>query len=287
LNPKFSISIIIPAYNEEKRITKCLERTREYCIEQQFDFEIIVTEDGSVDDTVKIVQDFHLKDNRIKLISLKNRLGKGGAIRNAALNAGKEYLCYMDVDLAADPSEFERLLEYIDKYDIVIGSRILRGNLPPIRRTLRRSFFSYFYSKCFRILFPLPIFDPQCGFKLFRRQVVSHIFNEIKTSGFAFDSELLVKASVMGLRIKEVPIIWNHNAASKFILLQQIKIMSSDLLSIWYETQKLYLKNKAIYPQMKRSLKARLLFSFLSLNNRSKREIHEGRKISEADFARL
>ena len=110
--PDLKISIIIPAYNEEKRIRKCLTRTLQYCTEQQWDFEILVAVDGSVDNTAKIVDDFHSEDNRIKLISLKDRMGKGGALMNATRKASGRYIAYMDADLSADPSEIQRLLQF-------------------------------------------------------------------------------------------------------------------------------------------------------------------------------
>ena len=258
------ISIIIPAYNEEKRITNCLRRTIQFCQDNQFDFEIIIAEDGSDDNTIKIVKDFQRKYENIKLISFKERLGKGGAISNAMLQASKKFVGFMDADMSADPYEFLRLLEAIDDCDIVIGSRILRGELEPIKRPFIRTMFSYFYSKFFRILFRIPIYDPQCGFKLFRKEIVSEIFKEIHTTRFAFDSEIIVKSHILGFRIKEIPINWKHDNISKVSVLQQIKEMSQDLFSVWYETHTLWLQNKKVYPQKKGSRKAGILYWILS-----------------------
>ena len=260
-----SISIIVPAYNEEKRIVKCLTRIPEYCTSKQWDYEIIVAEDGSTDNTVKIVKEFSLANDKIKILSYKDRLGKGGAIKNAMLEATHDYVCFLDVDLSADISEVDRLIKYIDEYDIVIGSRILRGDLEPIKRTLLRSFFSYLYSKSFRILFRLPIYDSQCGMKLFRKEIVSKLFNEIHITGFAFDSEIIVKAYWLYLKIKEVPIIWKYDEATKVNVLKQVKAMGTDLLLIWYESHLMWLQNLPTYPQKRGSRKARLLFGILSL----------------------
>lgn len=267
------ISIIIPAYNEEKRITKCLKRTLDYCKNQQWEFEIIIAEDGSADNTIKIIQDFHMKDNRIKILSFKNRLGKGAAIRNAMLTAEKKYVGFMDADLATDPSEFNRLLEFIGDYDMVIGSRLIRDHLPSIKRPMYRTIFSHLYSKFFRMLFRISIYDPQCGFKLFRKEIVEKLFAEINTTGFAFDSEVVIKAFSLGLKVKEVPIIWNHDSASKISVMRQIKEMGNDLVSIWYESHMLWLQNKTTYPQKQGSLKARLLFTILSLYKKPRKKI--------------
>jgi len=270
MNSRLEISIIIPAHNEEKRIQKCLKRIIEYCTQKQYDFEIIITEDGSTDNTVEIVKDFQQKCDKIKLISFKERLGKGRAITQAMFTATKKNVGFMDADLATDPSEFEKLLDEITNNDIVIGSRIIRGTLPPIKRPFYRTIFSHLYSKFFRMLFRIQIYDPQCGFKLFRQEVIPKLFNEIHTTRFAFDSEIIVKACSLGLKIKEVPINWDHQAASKIRVITQIKEMGSDLLSIWYEFHSLWLQNKKVYPQKKASLKGRLLFRFLSLYKKSK-----------------
>jgi glycosyltransferase involved in cell wall biosynthesis len=255
--PDLRISIIIPAYNEEKRIRKCLTRTLQYCIEQQWDFEILVAVDGSIDNTAKIVDDFHSEDNRIKLISLKDRMGKGGALMNATKNASGGYIAYMDADLSADPSEIQRLLEHIDNYHIVVGSRVLRGNLPPIKRPMTRAIFSHIYSIAFRLLSRLQIYDPQCGLKILRRNEVLKILPEIKTTGFAFDSELLVIASIHGLRIKEVPINWSHDEGSKIDIIKQTTTMGRDLLLIWKKARSLHNTNRLLITEDSQIVKDR------------------------------
>ena len=260
-----SITIVIPAINEEKRLPRCLERTLECCIEQNWDFEIIIAEDGSQDNTVQIVQEYVKKDNRVKLISFKERQGKGGAIKNAILKGEKQYIGFMDADLAADPLEFSRLLPFVTTFDVVIGSRLLRENLPSVKRPFYRTLFSNLYSKFFRFLFRMPVYDPQCGFKLFKKDTALTLFHEINTTGFAFDSEVVVKSFSLGFKVKEVPIIWSHDLASKISIFHQIKAMGKDLLSIWYEGHLLWLQNKKTYPQKRGSLAARILFSFLSL----------------------
>ena len=111
----------------------------------------------------------------------------------------------------------------------------------------------------------MDILDPQCGFKIFKRENVLSLFKEIHITGFAFDSELLVKAFWLDLIIKEVPIIWNYDYATKISVFEQIQTMAKSLLQIWYESHLLWLQNIPTYPQKRGSLQARLLFSFLSL----------------------
>jgi glycosyltransferase involved in cell wall biosynthesis len=261
-----SISIILPVYNEQERIKRSTERILAFCKQRGWDFELIFVEDGSTDSTVELIRMMQSLDNRIRLLSFSSRLGKGGAIRAAAiLAAEKEYMAYMDIDLAADPSELQRLLGRITKNDVVIGSRILRGNLPPIKRPFLRSLFSHLYSRFFRVLFRMPIYDPQCGFKLFRTKIVKELFNDVTIYGFAFDTELLLKAFTQNLRVEEVPIVWTHGTNSKISIIREIRSMGSDILSLWYYYHLLWRQHKVTYPNKKGSLYAKVLFVLLSL----------------------
>lgn len=237
-NLGFSISIIVPAHNEETRLLKSMEQIVRYCNTQQWDYEIIVVEDGSTDKTVEVMQDLISKYDRIKLISNKERLGKGLAIRHGVLGAEKKYIAYMDADLSSGPSELKRLSLFIDQFDIVIGSRILRGELPPIKRPFIRSFLSHCYSKLFRVMFRgVPIHDTQCGLKMFKSNIAHTLLTQIYTNGFAFDCEVLVKASSLGFTVKEVPVIWEHKYGSKVSMLHEIAVMSKDLFSVWYRSK--------------------------------------------------
>jgi glycosyltransferase involved in cell wall biosynthesis len=243
----YSLTLIIPVYNEIKRLPKTIKRISEYCSSQSWDYEIIIAEDGSTDGTVNLIKDLLSKDDRIKLITNKERLGKGKAIKNGVAAANKKYVCYIDADLSSDPSEINRLLPYIYEFDIVIGSRILRGDLPPIERPFVRSFLSRCYSKLFRIMFrTVSVHDPQCGLKLFKSHVAKNVLSQVETTGFAFESEVLVKSSKMGLKIKEVPVNWKHEYGSKLNLLHETWIMAKDLLSVWYRVEVLKFKIKML-----------------------------------------
>jgi glycosyltransferase involved in cell wall biosynthesis len=249
---EFSITIIIPVHNEEKRLRTSMQRIIEYCTSQHWDYELVIVEDGSTDGTVNVLHELISRDKRVKLISNKERLGKGRAIKHGVSTAEKKYVSYMDADLSADPSELERLLPFIEEYDIVVGSRIIRGELPPINRPFTRSFLSSCYSRLFRTMFRrVSVYDPQCGLKLFKSGAAHNLLSQTETNGFAFDCEVLVKASRSGLTIKEVPIIWKHSYGSKVSLLHEITTMAKDLLSVWYKDKvsktKLY-KDRDVYP---------------------------------------
>ena len=155
-----------------------------------------------------------------------------------------ENIGYLDIDLSADPSEFTRLIQFIDKYDVVIGSRTIREGLKPIQRPFIRSCLSKLYTLCSSCLFNLKIYDTQCGFKLFKRDSVMPIISTIQVNGFAFDTEFLVKSFLHGLRIKEVPINWHHENNSKLKIYKAILNMSNDILKIWLNAIIIQITNK-------------------------------------------
>ena len=264
----YNISIIVPVHNEELRVEKGILRICEYFDGRKYDYEIIIAEDGSKDKTVKIIRELEKKNSRIKVISSSNRLGKGRAISEAMIHAVKDFVGYMDVDLAADPMEFERLLQSIREYDIAIGSRLLRGSLPAIERPFYRTVTSFFYSRFYRILFHNSIVDPQCGFKLFKKEIVADLFSGIKTTGFAFDSEVIAKAFSLNLKIIEIPIIWSHEKASKLKVSEQMQQLGKELIMIWYNAHIQWLKGEKIYPQKRGSSFGKLLFWMIKISKK-------------------
>jgi len=276
-----SIVVILPVYNEEHRIRKSIDRLTSYFNGSGWDYQLIFVDDRSTDSTTSIINEYRRSEKNIQILIPPEHLGKGGSILYAALTlkSSANYLAYMDSDLAADPSELERLFQYIQDFDLVIGSRILRGDLGPITRPIHRSFFSHLYSRLFRTLFRMPIRDPQCGFKLFKKEVILNLFGEIKTMGFAFDTDMIVTAYSQCLTIKEVPIAWAHGKSSKLGLLKEIRKMGIDLFSIWYHCHLLWLEDIISYPQKKGSVYGRILFKFLSMSDTIKTR-HSGPKFS-------
>ena len=178
------LSVIIPAYNEGKRIGKTLDRCISY-LKKKYDSEIIVVDDGSTDDTKKIVKKF----KNVKLITYGTNQGKGHAVKVGVLNSSGDYILFCDADLSTPIEEAEKLMEYIKKYDVVVASRALKNSEveTKIYRKLLGRVFAFFVN-----LFAVPeIKDTQCGFKLFRRKCAFDIFNKQKIKGWAFDVEVL------------------------------------------------------------------------------------------------
>jgi len=221
------ISVILPAHNEGRILqstVKRLEKVLGRCFD---DFEIIISEDGSTDDTVKIAKS--LKSKKVRLLSNGKRAGKGAAITSAASYAKGDILVFMDTDLASEPSHVKELVDYIEKGSaIVIGSRYLKES--KAKRKIVRHIASKSFNFLVRALLGSTLTDHQCGFKAFRKDLTLPVMDEIKEKGWFWDTELLVRAQRHGLKIKEIPIEWREAADSRFNLINDSYMMGLGLL---------------------------------------------------------
>ena len=220
------LSIIIPAYNEEKVIENNVLKTREYFKKKYKvnEFEIIIVNDGSSDNTEKISKKINYKN--VSLVSYKNNKGKGYAVKKGIKKSKGDLILMMDADLATPLNQYDKLIKYTENYDIVIGSRV---NPKAKRKPIKKLFGKLSYLMV-EIILKLGIKDTQCGFKLFKRETLN-IFNEQQIDGFGFDFEILYIANKKGYNIKEVPVKWIEKGDSKvklkhyfFALKQLLKV---------------------------------------------------------------
>ena len=209
------LSIVVPAYNEERRIGSCIARLRQALPDLVPSWEIVVADDGSRDETRQIVASEAAGDDRIRLIELPHR-GKGEAVRRGLLEARGEWRYIADADLATPPENLTRFLAHTSDANtaLVIGSREAPGSRrldePWIRHWIGR-FFNWFV----RLLVVPGISDTQCGFKLFSARAVDVICPYLTIQGFAFDVEMLALARRAGLHIREVGVTWDGNQESR------------------------------------------------------------------------
>lgn len=229
------ISMVIPAYNEEKRILPTLLSIQEYLQGRGYTFEVIVVDDGSQDDTARLVRELGRRFTTIKLIRLPRNMGKGAAVRTGMRNATGHFLMYNDADGATSILEIERLLAAMDRgADVAIGSRALYSTETHVERKLSRAVSGRVFAFLVNMLVVPGIADTQCGFKMFRRPVAQRIFELQQLDGFAFDVEVLRLASVLGYDIVEVPVNWTDMQGSKVSVLRDAWRMLRDMLLVRY-----------------------------------------------------
>ncbi len=240
------LSVIIPAYNEEKRLPKTLQSIYEYLKQQGYEYEIIVVSDGSKDKTAQVVEELKLQITNLKLIDRKKNRGKGYTVKEGMLNAQGDYRLFMDADNSTTIDQVEKMWPWFEKgYDIVIGSRDVKGAIldppQPFYRRLVGEFFKYVRM----IICDLwHLKDTQCGFKCFKKEVVETIFPKLRIERFAFDVEILLLAKMHGFKIKEIPVLWRNDPESKVKLKSAIK-MGLDLFKIrWYQLKGYYGKKE-------------------------------------------
>jgi dolichyl-phosphate beta-glucosyltransferase len=210
------LSVIIPAYNEEKRIVKTLIKTNRYLSRQNYDFEIIVVNDGSKDKTAKIVEKMKREIKNLDIINNTKNRGKGYAVRQGLIKAQGEYRLFLDADSSTSIEEFNKFLPFLSSFDIIAGSRSIKGAEIIVAQPFYRKFLGNIFRKITKIVIGIwDISDTQCGFKLLNYKAVKDILPKCKINGWPFDVEMLIIAKKLGYKIKEVPIIWKNDPKSK------------------------------------------------------------------------
>jgi len=228
------LSVIIPAYNEEKRLSKTLEEINGYLVKQNYDYEILVVDNGSTDNTAEIVRNLENKIKGLKLIEGSAGRGKGFAVKKGMLTAAGDFRIFTDADNSTSIDQVEKMWpEFKAGFDVVIGSRDIKGAiLDPPQPWIRQIILGEGFKLYRKIIIGLwGIEDTQCGFKGFTKKAAEDIFPKSRISHFAFDPEILILAKKMGYKVKEIPVYWKNDLASK-VKFQSIIKMAIDLIKI-------------------------------------------------------
>lgn len=226
------LSVIIPAYNEELRLPATLERIAAYLQASGREAEILVVDDGSKDRTAAVAESLRGRIPSLRVVSNGVNRGKGYSVRHGMQEARGRIALFTDADLSAPIEEAGKLIDALETYDVAIGSRAMDRSLISVHETPFREFAGIIFNKIVRIILWLPFVDTQCGFKAFRRERCSIIFDQQTIERFGFDPELLYLARHHGLRAVEIPVRWGHSPATKVSMLRDSLQMFVDVFKI-------------------------------------------------------
>lgn len=230
------ISIIIPAYNEEKLIGDSIDRVYRALEKTNKNFEIIIIDDGSIDSTSKIIKDRVKNYPELRYIHNPVNKGRGYSLKKAFEKANGQYLFYVDADLSICFNLFHRLLQELEGgADIAIGSKHLPSS--SVEYKVIRKQLSKIYHFLVNLLFKTDIRDFQCGFKGFRKEIIQPLIKVVKSDGWFWDTEILIKSKLKGFNIIEVParVINVPGRGSKVNVLRDSFVMGMSLLKLWIE----------------------------------------------------
>src|SRR6202521_4282151 len=242
-SPPLELSIVIPAFNEERRLPKAIEQIGSYLSARTLGAEIIVVDDGSSDATHKLIERYGGKIPGLRLISNGANRGKGFSVRHGVLESRGEIVLFTDADLSTPMEEADKLLAALREqgYDAAIGSRALDRSLIEVHQSAFREQAGALFNRLVRQIAGLEFSDTQCGFKAFRRERTRIIFEQQRIESFGFDPEILFLAKRHGLRVAEIPVRWSHNPATKVNVIRDGIRMFLELLVIrWNSVRGLY-----------------------------------------------
>lgn len=229
-----SLSVVIPAYNEETRLPLTLESVASWLDHRGLTFaEVVVVDDGSSDGTARLVEEFRAVRPQVRLIRNPGNCGKGYAVRNGMLQAQGAWRLVTDADLSSPIEEADKLFAAAEKdaAEIAIGSRALDRSLIAVHQSAFREGSGRFFNVIMRAVTGLPFHDTQCGFKLFSAYAAGQIFPRQQLNGFSFDVEDLFIAQRRGIPVVEVPVRWSNVEGTKVSMAHGLRSFA-DLIRI-------------------------------------------------------
>ncbi len=232
LNPPH-LSVVIPVYNEEKRIAWTLNQIIDHLENRGFKQQVIIVNDGSTDNSLGVCLEHAGRRPGVSVLDSAVNEGKGAAVKKGVLAAEHELILVTDADLATPIDDLDKLLAQIKAgHSIVIGSRNLPASDVRLRQPVYRRWLGKLFSLLVRWLALPGVKDSQCGFKLFTRDAARRIFPSVQTDGFSFDVEVLLVAKRAGYEVVEVPVAWSNNPDTRLDLFPDGFRMLADLLRI-------------------------------------------------------
>ncbi len=222
------LSIIIPAYNEQERISKTIEDYHKFFNKKlKKEFEIIIIPNNCKDNTSKIAEDFSKEYKEIRYKNCPYFIGKGGAILEGFKMAKGDLIGFVDADNSTKPEEYYKLIVKIEDYDCIIASRYMKSLSIKKERSLVRNIYSKIFNITVRILFNLEFKDTQCGAKILKNKAAKAIIKDIIIKKWAFDIDLLYSLKKRKFKIKEIPIKWSESKGTKLTFWTPYEMMLS------------------------------------------------------------
>jgi dolichyl-phosphate beta-glucosyltransferase len=212
--PAARISVVVPAFNEERGIAATVTRLREWLEEHGHEFEILVVDNASEDRTAEIVESL-TDGQRVRLLRNERNRGKGYSMRRGMLEADGELRLHCDADCATSLPSLPAMLELARDYDVVVGSRLGLGAQLGRRQPLPRRVVGRSFQQLCRALLREPTKDLYCGFKLWRAPAAIDAYSRTRLEGWTFDAEVLAMARALGYRLCEVGIAWSDREGSR------------------------------------------------------------------------
>lgn len=209
------LSVVIPAFNEEKRLGGTVARVLEYLAAQPYTWELLVVDDGSGDATGDVAR-AAAGGHPVRVLRNEPNRGKGYSIRRGMLEARGRYRLFSDADLSTPIEELDAFWPFFDQgFAVVIGSRAMEGSRLEVRQSSLREAMGRLYNACVRLLLVDGIRDTQCGFKMFTAEAADAVFPAQTMHGFSFDVEIIMLAQRAGFRVREQPVRWINAPGSK------------------------------------------------------------------------
>jgi dolichyl-phosphate beta-glucosyltransferase len=234
------LSLVVPAYNEEKRLPATLERIAQYLLSRDFSYELLIVDDGSRDETSRVAREFSARHPWARLLRYEDaggravNRGKGFAVRQGMLASRGRDALFSDADLSTPIEELEKLLPPLSRgdCDIAIASRALPDSNLAVHQPWHREAMGRTFNFFVRRAIHTTVSDTQCGFKAMRGDVARRLFALARVDGFGFDTELIFLAAKKGLRVREIPVTWRHAEESRVSPLTAPLQMMRELLEV-------------------------------------------------------
>ena len=227
------LSVVIPAYDEAARLPPSIDRVLEYLRASGRSHELIVVDDGSKDSTVATVEAMNRDGAGMRLVRHQVNLGKGAAVRTGVLASTGDMVLFTDADLSTPIEDAELLIAALmEGADVAIGSRALNRHLVEVHQPFYRESMGRVFNLFVQALLLPGLHDTQCGFKAFRGDVARRLFQELESTGFDFDPEVLYRARRQGLVIREIPVHWRNSPDTRVSAVSDSARMFSALFRI-------------------------------------------------------